>query len=90
MSVPVGEAFAPGDNPGLIVSEGCERNSDAEFRRFLIIARGSCGEVRAQLYLAIDQGHLDEASFISLRRESSGISAMLSAFILRLTKGASG
>ena len=66
------------------IAEGCERQSDAEFRRFLIIARGSCGEVRAQLYLALDCGHVSEERFVRLHREASEIGAMLSALITRV------
>ena len=37
------------------IAEGFERGGDKEFVQFLAMAKGSCGEVRAQLYVALDQ-----------------------------------
>lgn len=42
------------------IAEGFERNSRAEFARFISIARGSAGEVRSQLYLARELGYVGE------------------------------
>ncbi len=42
------------------IAEGFERGSNQEFVQFLYIAKGSCGEVRSQLYVAIDQGYVDQ------------------------------
>jgi four helix bundle protein len=40
------------------IAEGFERGNDKEFAHFLAISKGSCGEVRAQLYVALDQRYL--------------------------------
>lgn len=45
------------------IAEGFERNGNKEFLQFLSVAKGSCGEVRAQLYIALDQQYLDGATF---------------------------
>jgi four helix bundle protein len=51
---------------GSNIAEGFERGSRPEFVRFLMIAKGSCAEVRSQLYTALDVGHISEDEFTSL------------------------
>ncbi|MEL6769817.1 MAG: four helix bundle protein [Bacteroidota bacterium] len=59
------------------IAEGCERRSRREFARFIDIARGSAGEVRAQLYVALDAGYVDEVTFKQLSMQATEISRML-------------
>lgn len=39
------------------LAEGCERGGRPEFYQFLVIAKGSCAEIRSQLYVALDVGY---------------------------------
>src|SRR4051812_42946726 len=66
------------------IAEGCDNGSDAQLRRFLHIARGSCGEARSHLYLAMDRRVLDPAAAERLLRTMDHIGRMLGAFIVRL------
>ena len=50
------------------IAEGFERGNPSEFHQFLSIAKASCAEVRSQLYVALDTGYLDDASFQGLMR----------------------
>jgi four helix bundle protein len=45
------------------IAEGFERGSNKDFAKFLFIARGSVGEVRSMLYLALDQKYITETQF---------------------------
>jgi four helix bundle protein len=45
------------------VAEGFDRAGRAEFHQFLVIAKGSCAEVRAQLYVALDAEYVSKEQF---------------------------
>ncbi|MEO6883664.1 MAG: four helix bundle protein [Bacteroidia bacterium] len=68
------------------IAEGFERDSKNEFRQFLSIAKGSCGEVRSPLYRAFDRKYLSDEKFEELRSFSEEISKQLSALITYLNK----
>lgn len=59
------------------VAEGYERNSNKEFIRFLNIAKGSCGELRTQLYISRKLDFINKPAFDQLVSESKEISSML-------------
>lgn len=58
------------------IAEGFERGTKDEFLYFLYIAKGSCGEVRNHLYVALDQGFITQEEFnktVNMTKETSGI-----------------
>jgi len=63
------------------IAEGFERGGDNEFVQFLAIAKGSCGEARAQLYVALDQGYISHAQFETLFESATDVSQLISGFI---------
>ena len=63
------------------IAEGFERSGDKEFRQFLALAKGSSGELRSQLYIALDQQYITGDEFMKLRQKSEEISRMLAGFI---------
>ena len=63
------------------IAEGYERDGDKEFVQFLYIAKGSCGEVRAQLYLAYDRNYLRREQFATLSSKAVQISKVISGLI---------
>lgn len=66
------------------IAEGFERGSKTEFIQFLYIAKGSCGEVRAQLQISQDQHYITEAEYSQLYESCKQISGMISNFIAHL------
>lgn len=63
------------------IAEGFERGGDKEFRQFLAFAKGSAGEVRAQLYVALDAGFLDRENFDQLYKMTSDVGRLISGFM---------
>ena len=63
------------------IAEGFERGSKREFIQFLYIAKGSCGELRSQLYIARDLGYLDNRISEILIKTAYNTSKQISGFI---------
>jgi four helix bundle protein len=63
------------------IAEGFERDGNKEFANFLGIAKGSCGEARAQLYVALDQGYVTQADFQEIYDTLTETSRILSGLI---------
>jgi four helix bundle protein len=63
------------------IAEGFERGGNKEFRQFLATAKGSAAEVKAQLYVAWDAGHISETEFQKLSGECQSITLLLGGFI---------
>jgi four helix bundle protein len=59
------------------IAEGFERGSAAEFHRFLTIAKGSCAEVRSQLYVALDVGYVQHAEFAKPLADSEEVGRVI-------------
>jgi len=70
------------------IAEGFERGGDNEFLQFLSIAKGSCGEARAQLYIALDQSYISLVQFESLTKATADISQLISG-LMKYLRGSS-
>jgi len=63
------------------IAEGFERGGNQELLQFLSIAKGSSGEVRAQLYVALDQGYIARNEAEKLIDEFRKLSIMINNFM---------
>ena len=69
------------------IAEGFDRGSDKELRQFLIIARGSCAEVRSMLNIALAEKKLPPERNKELTDITLDISKLLTGFIKILATG---
>ena len=60
------------------IAEGFERDGDREFVNFLSIAKGSSGETRSLLYVALDQGYVSQDEFDAVTSHLVECSRMIS------------
>lgn len=67
------------------IAEGFERHTNKEFVNFLFIAKGSCGEFRSQLYVALDCGYVTADEFKKYYGSCHKISKSISGFIKYLS-----
>jgi len=63
------------------IAEGFERGGKEELIYFLYIAKGSCGEVRTQLYLSYDLNYISEEEFRKAKEKCQYVSSLIFRFI---------
>ena len=66
------------------IAEGFERKTNNEFKYFLYVAKGSCGEVRSMAILAKELKKINQTQYTELFELSEEISKMLAALIKKL------
>ncbi len=59
------------------IAEGFERARPAEFHQFLSMAKGSCAELRSQLYVALDAGYLSREVFDTLLLQAEEVGRLI-------------
>ena len=68
------------------IAEGFERAGKAEFHQFLVIAKGSCAEVRSQLYVALDTGYITNDQFENARTQAEEVGRIIGGLRASLKK----
>lgn len=68
------------------IAEGFERNRPNEFHQFLSVAKGSCGEVQSQLYVAFDVGYINDPEFSKLMAQAKEVGRILNGLRIAVEK----
>jgi four helix bundle protein len=66
------------------IAEGFERGGDREFGQFLSDSKGSCGEVKSHLYVALDQGYIAPMTFDKLYASADEVGRLVFGFMTYL------
>lgn len=72
------------------IAEGFDAGTDAEFIRFLKIARRSASEVQSELYLALDRKYISQNELVTAYDQATEVKRLINGLIayLRQTKSA--
>ena len=68
------------------IAEGFERSGNLEFKNFLVIAKGSNGEFRSQLFRCLDRKHISIEKFNELYTRNVTLGKKIMSFINYLQK----
>ena len=68
------------------LAEGFERGRPGEFHQFLSVAKGSCAELRTQLYVAFDVGYLGLPAFERLMAQATEVGQILGGLRLSVER----
>ena len=66
------------------IAEGFERSGTKEFAQFLAIAKGPSGELRSQLYVALDQNYIAQPEFERLIAAVDETARMINGLMIYL------
>lgn len=68
------------------IAEGFERGGLGEFHQFLSTAKGSCAEVRSQLYFALDAAYIDSNTFEDLKFQAEEVGRIIGGLRASMAK----
>jgi four helix bundle protein len=63
------------------IAEGFDRGGDKEFSQMLSISKGSCGEVKSHLYVALDQQYVTQTQFTQLYSGADEVGKLIAGFM---------